>query len=504
MTFPAADDLDAVAAALDALRALETDPDAVDAVGRGDDGAGSDVGAGDVALSEAQLHARSLAAIGAVHAAVERVALRRIAALDRAVSLDPATDPVRAGGHRDIGSFLAELWRTSLPHARQLCAVARATAPKHTLAGEELPPEFPELAAALLGDPADPDHPEAGAASDADVSVEQAAVIIRELAKTGNGCTREQRSAGERLLVEHALALTVEKMRRLAIQLRDRLDEDGTEPREQIQRRRRSLTITTTRDGMTRIDWRLDAESAGHVVPQITAYVSRDLRTTRSQPVAPHDVKNGVRFEDPELDTPAMPAMPETRSMAQLRSDGAVEVFRHRAGCTSGVNSPPVTMIVRVGLDQLRSGKGVAEIDEVPRPVSAATARRLAADANLIPMVLGRDSEVLDLGRKQRLFSPAQKHALAERDGGCAWTGCPHPPSYTQAHHIRWWDRDTGPTDLKNGILLCSHHHHRVHDDGWDIQVREHIPWFTPPAHLDPSRTPRKGGRIRLPDRAPP
>ncbi|NEN06620.1 DUF222 domain-containing protein [Diaminobutyricibacter tongyongensis] len=560
MTFPPADDLDTVAAALDALRALEADPvaDTSAVVAGADAGAVADAGAS--GLSEAQLHARSLAAIGAVRAALERVALRRIAALDRAGSLDPATDPVRAGGHGDIGSFLAELWRTSLPHARQLCAVARATAPKHTLTGEELPPEFPELAAALLGDPGhsgDPGDPEAsgdpktGAAPTGHVSVEQAAVIIRELGKTGDGCSLEQRHRGERLLVEHAPALTVEQMRRSAIQLRDRLDEDGTEPREQIQRRRRSLTITTTRDGMTRIDWRLDAESAGHVVPQITAYVTRDFHDKRNgrNTSDGHDVDEsrdtgdtfdghylrdsrgtgdtgdtgdigesghtgdarnasarlaGVRFEDPEPDTPDTPAMPETRSMAQLRSDGAVEVFRHRAGCTSGISSPPVTMIVRVSLADLRRGKGAAEIDEVPTPVSAATARRLAADANLIPMVLGRDSEVLDLGRKQRLFSPAQKHALAERDGGCAWTGCPHPPSYTQAHHIRWWDRDTGPTDLKNGILLCSHHHHRVHDDGWDIQVRDHIPWFTPPAHLDPTRTPRKGGRIRLPDKAPP
>ncbi|NEN04540.1 DUF222 domain-containing protein [Diaminobutyricibacter tongyongensis] len=557
MTFPPADDLAAVAAALDALRALETDPvaDASAVLAGADAGAaGADAGAvaeadaGASSLSEAQLHARSLAAIGVVRAALERVALRRIAALNRAGSLDPATDPVRAGGHRDIGSFLAELWRTSLPHARQLCAVARATASQYSLHGEELPPAFPELAVALLGDPGhsgDPGDPEAsgdpktGAAPTGHVSVEQAAVIVRELGKTGDGCSLEQRHRGERLLIEHAPALTVEQMRRSAIQLRDRLDEDGTEPREQIHRRRRSLTITTTRDGMTRIDWRLDAESAGHVVPQITAYVTRDFHDKRNgrNTSDGHDVDEsrdtsgvddvgdagdardsrdtgdarnasarptGVRFADPEPDTPDTPAMPETRSMAQLRSDGAVEVFRHRAGCTSGATSPPVTMIVRVSLADLRRGKGAAEIDEVPTPVSAATARLLAADANLIPMVLGRDSEVLDLGRKQRLFSPAQKHALAERDGGCAWTGCPHPPSYTQAHHIRWWERDTGPTDLKNGILLCSHHHHRVHDDGWDIQVRDHIPWFTPPAHLDPTRTPRKGGRIRLPDRAPP
>jgi Ni,Fe-hydrogenase I small subunit len=95
------------------------------------------------------------------------------------------------------------------------------------------------------------------------------------------------------------------------------------------------------------------------------------------------------------------------------------------------------------------------------------------------------------------LFSRAQKLALAERDGGCAWMGCPHPPSYTEAHHIRWWDAHSGPTDLDNGVLLCSSHHHRIHDTGWQIEVRENVPYFIPPPHIDPHRRPRAGGRLR-------
>ncbi len=493
MTSSAGPDLDDIATALDLLRDVEA---------RGDGASES--------LSEAQSLVRSLAALGLVRQAVETVAIRRIAALEQASSLDPEADPARAAGHSDVGSLLAELWRTSLPAARQLCAVARATAPRYSLHGEELPPEFPELAQALLDSNGE-------AVPAPRISAEQAAVIIRELAKTGPGCSAEQRAMGERALVEHAPGFTVEHLRRLAVQVRDRLDQDGTEPREELQRRRRSLTITTTREGMTHIDWYLDAESAGHVVPQITAYVGHDYRTSNSSrngngsqngdPSRTDSDATGVHFTDPEGSGPegpvpevsgAGPDIPESRSLAQLRSDGAVEVFRHRAGCSSGLTTPPVTMIVRVALADLRSGAGTAEIDEVPNPVSTATARRLAADANLIPMVLGRDSEVLDLGRSKRLFSPAQRHALAERDGGCAWTGCPHPPAYAQAHHIRWWDRDVGPTDLKNGILLCSHHHHRVHDDGWDITVRDNAPWFTPPAHHDPSRTPRRGGRVRI------
>jgi hypothetical protein len=161
-----------------------------------------------------------------------------------------------------------------------------------------------------------------------------------------------------------------------------------------------------------------------------------------------------------------------------------------------------VTVIVRIDLASLQFGIGTGQIDAVPSPVSAGTVRRMAADAHLIPAVLGSHSEVLDLGRKQRLFSRAQKLALAERDGGCAWTGCPHPPSYTEAHHIHWWDNDHGPTNLDNGILLCSTHHHRVHHDRWEIRVRDNVPYFTAPAHIDPHRRPRPGGRIRVPHAA--
>ncbi|WP_431278058.1 DUF222 domain-containing protein [Leifsonia poae] len=324
------------------------------------------------------------------------------------------------------------------------------------------------------------------------LSVDQAAIIIRELDKAAPACSVDDVALGERLLVEHAPDLTVTELRALAAQVRDRLDEDSILPREQRQRMRRSLTIGTTSDGMTHLEWFLDPESAGYVVTAIDAMVGRQLRR--------------VRFGDPVAPEPEdMDESDETRTLAQIRSDAAVEAFRHLARCAdadAATGKSPVAMVVRVDLETLQTGLGTASIDGIRSPISAGTARRMAADADLIPAVLGGASEVLDLGRRQRLFSPAQKLALAERDDGCAWTGCPHPPSYTEAHHIRWWDAHTGPTDLSNGILLCSTHHHRVHDDGWHVQVRDNVPYFTPPPHIDPHQRPRSGGRIRMPSAA--
>ncbi len=150
-------------------------------------------------------------------------------------------------------------------------------------------------------------------------------------------------------------------------------------------------------------------------------------------------------------------------------------------------------VVARVDAEALAAGRGHASIDGIDQPVSVDTARELAASAGVAPVLMRAGGEVLELGRAARLFSRAQKIALVERDGGCAWPACRRPPSHTQAHHIAWWRRDHGATDLDNGIMLCSHHHHRVHDDGWNIVIRERRSWFIPPPHLDPYQRPRPG-----------
>lgn len=429
---------------------------------------------------EGELTLASLDAEGLLSAAVALGELRdeidsltvAMAGEFAAASVDDQTGPMLLAGHRSSAGRLAELWRVPYASARRWSEVGQATRTRRSLHGVPQEAEYPNVAAAISID-----RPRRGAGERMPLSVDQAAEIVRELRKVSPACARESVVAGEQVVVSYAPALTVEQTRRLAIEVRDRIDEDGIEPREVRRRRRRSLTISTTRDGLTHVDWYLDPESAGWVVSAIDAQVGAELR--------------GPALRGPDL--------PEARTLAQLRSDAATEAFRHRGACDrGGIDSPAVSMVIRVGLDELRSGVGTASIDGVGTAVSISTARRLAADADIIPAVLGARSEVLDLGRRRRLFTTAQKLALAERDGGCAWAACPHPPAYTEAHHIRWWERDAGPTDISNGVLLCSHHHHRVHADGWLIEVRENVPWFIPPPHVDPTKTPRKGGRLRL------
>lgn len=128
----------------------------------------------------------------------------------------------------------------------------------------------------------------------------------------------------------------------------------------------------------------------------------------------------------------------------------------------------------------IRSRPGRAVFAE---QMSARSIRRLACDADVIPLVLGGDGQVLDLGRANRLFPPHLRRALVARDIGCAFPDCTVPASWCEAHHITPWAHG-GNTSIDNGVLLCAHHHHAIHQGQWTVASRNGMPWFTPPPHL--------------------
>lgn len=120
------------------------------------------------------------------------------------------------------------------------------------------------------------------------------------------------------------------------------------------------------------------------------------------------------------------------------------------------------TVVVTLDLDTLMGGLKAAGLCDGTR-ISAGEARRMACLAGVIPVVLGGKSEPLDVGRKRRFHSKAQRLALGVRDGGCTAEGCDRPASMCQAHHDIPWSKG-GSTDVKTGRLLCQRHHTLAHD----------------------------------------
>jgi hypothetical protein len=121
--------------------------------------------------------------------------------------------------------------------------------------------------------------------------------------------------------------------------------------------------------------------------------------------------------------------------------------------------------------------------------LSAATIRRLACDAKVIPIVLGSNSEPLDVGRCERLVTRAMRRALNTRDKGCVICGA--PPIMCDAHHLISWI-DGGETKISNLALLCRRHHVDLHDGHWtvtiiDDQIHVARPAWAEPPHRTPS-----------------
>ncbi|ORL03611.1 HNH endonuclease [Prescottella equi] len=134
---------------------------------------------------------------------------------------------------------------------------------------------------------------------------------------------------------------------------------------------------------------------------------------------------------------------------------------------------------------------GDKDIARMPHagPLSIATARRIACDCHLTPIVMD-DGVPLNLGRTSRTVSKKQRRALIARDHGCAFPGCGTPPAHCEGHHVKHW-ADGGPTDLDNLVLLCRYHHQLLHHSHWDVKIgADRHPWFTPPSTVDPYKKP--------------
>ena len=124
----------------------------------------------------------------------------------------------------------------------------------------------------------------------------------------------------------------------------------------------------------------------------------------------------------------------------------------------------PATLTINLDYNRLldQTAPGMLATSE---RISASEVRRLACTSGILPRVLDGKTQVLNQGRTKRVYTPAQRLALADRDLGCTYPGCDRPPSWTEAHHLDHWAQDDGPTSLNNAALLCAPHHHFIHTE---------------------------------------
>ncbi|MFJ2759582.1 DUF222 domain-containing protein [Nocardioides sp. NPDC087217] len=284
----------------------------------------------------------------------------------------------------------------------------------------------------------------------------QAHVIVNALDDLPADLDHEIKTTAEEALVGYATRFDPTQLRRLGRRILDVIAPEIAEAEEAKRlaaeeahaRKKTRLAMRRLGDGTTRIT---------AVVPDATA----DRLATALEAFASPRRDDGTRADTGEY-------LPYDRRLGRAFCQLLETLDPARLPIHGG---DATTVIVTIDLDQLRKEAGIAQIIG-GSPITAAEARRLACTANIIPAVLGGASEVLDLGRKERFFTAAQRRALLLRSATCEAGGCDIPGTWAEAHHWIEWAQG-GATDLDNAALLCSHHHHRAHDAAY---LHERLP----------------------------
>jgi len=317
----------------------------------------------------------------------------------------------------------------------------------------------------------------AGAVANGSLSTDAVDAIRAGLGVPNEHVSAESLAGAASRLADEAPSLDADRVFTLAREVRDELDAAGIVDRERAARAAREFRLQRLRDGGVRVVWLLDAIE-GSVLAEV---YDRATSPRRGGPRFVTERAQAERIAD------------DPRTTEQLASDVFLGLITAGAEVDPsrllGRGAPAVRVTVTERELAARAGRGRLQGGQLS--VSIETVERLACAQGTIPVVFTALGQPLDVGREHRLFTPRQRIALAERDGGCLWTGCERPPSWCEAHHIQHWARDGGRTDVADGVLLCKHHHLLLHDHHWEIERRgvgDAEYWLIPPpGHPEPN-----------------
>jgi hypothetical protein len=250
-------------------------------------------------------------------------------------------------------------------------------------------------------------------------------------------------------LLDVAAAASVEEFRRrLSLEARAVERDDGMERLER-QRRQTGLRVWTDAEGMWRFDGRFD--------PVLGVGLDARLQAELQ-----------VRFAEAVPDTcPNDPVLKQRH----LRALAFAALVNGEGASRPGRGET----IVVVDADQ-PNGSGGPTVDwGIPVEIPSRVLADLMSAGQVSPVVV-RSGVILhapgelDLGRTTRLANRAQRRALQALYATCSIPGCEVPFSRCKLHHIAWW-RHGGRTDLHNLLPVCTHHHSKIHHDGWIVEL---------------------------------
>ena len=244
-------------------------------------------------------------------------------------------------------------------------------------------------AKALHDDPAGPlvAHPDDGvirprqelrdAFAAGQVSAEHVAVITTAVTALPDTVDPVVRTDAETALVQAAAAHDPKTLAHIGTHLRHTLDDTGGQDladTEDHQVATRELQIRLQNDGSSKVRGQFD--------PELTAALCSQLNPL----AAPQPATDGHH---------------DLRTPAQRNADALAELLRRYAAADLSPTShgAPATVTVTMTLDTLqqRAGAPAANLDWCG-PISASTARRIACDARIIPVLLASNGEPLDVG----------------------------------------------------------------------------------------------------------
>jgi len=266
-------------------------------------------------------------------------------------------------------------------------------------------------------------------------------------------------------LLATAQTMTADEFTKFVRRTAQTLADDGGVSRFEKQRRQTFLRHWIDADGMTNLFGKFDPERGSVVAALLDAGVEAMFHSGDGE--VPIDCDSSIEPNDHRRALALV-------AMLQGRPDGLTGIALGGSSCDRPARAE---IVVHIDYELLAGAVGETGLGDARTcrtlngsELTVETIRRLACEAEIIPLVLDGKSVPLDVGKSKRLATAHQRRALAAVHETCAIDGCSVKLSHCEPHHIDYWVKG-GATDLNNLVPLCSRHHHAAHEGGWKLSL---------------------------------